>query len=164
MIEQQQNLENIVAGRWPEQWFLTPQVNEEYDRVRRISKTHVVKLPRNYLSLGILYKEFKIQELAYLAGLSVPKPEGIFEVKIRDRIFAKKRKGVVMEYVPGILLEDLKGTDIFFKAKNQRDMELEKAEMLGFTHFDAICYLNSIWNPEKQRIYLIDFESWGFRK
>ena len=179
----EKSINELVISRWPEQWVETPKVNPQYNRVRRISETHVVKFPeiceskdifqwyksseeRCLESLQEVCKEFETHLLAFNLGLSVPKPEGIFEVFLRENYRSVNIPGLVMEYIPGITVYELftsNHPDIF-NAELQRNEELEKFEKLGFYDWDADNDLNAIWNPEKRKIYLIDFQYCEVRK
>ncbi len=176
-IEGRKELSDLSCPPFSNPWYFTPKVNPKYNRVRRISDTHVVKLPGGFdepLSeetkkerLHDLYKELRVQTLAYNSGLAVPKPEGILEVSIRNFLwFRKNIQGLVMEYIPGLTLEELYKQDrtAFFEASRQRDTEVQKARNLGFTPEDHLCWLNTIWNPEKQKAYLIDLQLWSVRR
>jgi hypothetical protein len=176
------SLEEIVIGKWSEQWNVTPRVNPDYDRVRRISEKHVVKLPLAYsdnnvcdwveatekirlIYLQKLHREFQMQKRVFNLSLSVPKPEGIYEVTIRN---SKSCSGVIipgliMEYISGSTLRQLERRghyNVLAKADSQTRIEIERAQRLGFFSLDANIDSNIIWNPKKRIIYLIDFQDW----
>ncbi len=170
------SLDKIVQGRWPVEWPETPQVNRWYDNVRRISETHVVKVLRYVHSiygsdetqryavaaLKKLHDEYVLQKQAYDLGLSVPKPEGIFEVKTSSNPLLKP--GFVMEYIEGPVLAKLLDEgkkDISANVIKLMFDELDKAFRLGFIPEDYN-YSNVIWCPKKDKVYLIDLEQWRF--
>ncbi len=169
-----QSLEDIVQGRWPVQWKETPRVNESYDRVLRISETHVVKFPGQLIGWNMydallrdfcfrkLIKGFELQKIAYDLNLSVPKPEGIFEVEIRNPSF--NLPGFVMEYVPGEPLSEIlikKGSCAISDITTLMYAELDKAKALDFKPGDTN-FANAIWSSVQNKIYLIDLEGWEY--
>ncbi len=171
-------LDDLVPEFWSDQWYFTPKISSDYEQVRRISNTHVVKTvgvakdwrkendrwTRNFI-FGCR-EELETHTRVYNSGLSSPKPEGLFKVIIRAPL---KRgiiiPGFVMEYIPGQTLQDLyeHDEDVFFEAVKQRDAEIQKAKDMGFSFCgnDHLSLFNAIWNPEQQKTYLIDFALWN---
>jgi len=150
--------------------------------VYAISDEFVIKIPRVSLSYVIpkvddfflgqiveeLEAEFEIQRQLYEGGVSVPKPEGIF---LCDFYFLLQRwyAGLVMERIEGIngniaiqidqfgSFCDMRRAEI--KLRGMMRIELEKVRSLGFYPCDQGLH-NTIYNPEMDKLWLIDFEVW----
>lgn len=113
-----------------------------------------------------LQKEFEICKHLYENGVSVPKPEGVYRVSL-DFVPSAKRAlyGVllppvfVMEYVSGLVDEQ----DFSFKEKDKAidlmEKELDKASGPGYTSGD-VGFGNFIYQPEQEKVVLIDFGLW----
>jgi hypothetical protein len=136
--------------------------------VVRISKKHVARLSPDWdLVSNDKLREACLDRLEHLYGMykelhgfgvSVPEPEGIFDVKVR-RYFSEIVKPLVSlafvrEYIPGSMLSHVKKSDSLEVIKKWKD-ELTKARDLGFRTIDATIS-NVIWSPSKQKVYLID--------
>jgi len=172
--EHNNGIENLVFPSWDDQWFFTPKVNKYYSRVQRISKEHIVKLPRSWElkhkyteveGMKELTNELRSQQIAYDKVLCVPKPEGIFEVKIRSFTWLPyKSLGLVMEFVPGKNLSDLMWDEFgpFDEAEKKMETGMGKARNLVF-EFGDCDFKNAIWNEEKQKTYLIDLRYWRLK-
>lgn len=157
------------------QWFNTPKLRKDFD-VYRISDCHVAKLVKGHdfwrrydeetrkARINYLINECLLHNQAYQLGISVPKPEGLFKVKIITEDSRITAPAFVMEYVEGVNLFVLgESSDDFDSAMTRRDEELEKARDLGFIPQDFHCE-NTIWNPERKKLYLIDLAKWRTKK
>lgn len=166
---------------WPD---FAEATGEEYSfkkitfNVALITAKHVGKFPRFWhfdipndqreSALRKLKQEHDIVSEAYRAGICVPKPEGMFTVTIDKsavlkRIYAQtgeKLPTFVMQYIDGQKLSHIK--EISAEVNDLWENEIEKATKSGFTTFDAQDW-NAIFNPEQNKVYLIDLEYWGRR-
>lgn len=114
---------------------------------------------------GIIY-EFEIATRLYEGGVSVPRPHGIFMIKpFKEETwsklwFPKRFPGFVMEYIKGI--PDGKGLEDKTKRTvvELGDIEREKARKLGFEPSGQRIE-NTIWIPDKEKVYLVDFGEWN---
>lgn len=148
---------------------LTPQVGHGvWGRVFRVSNFHVAKVCKSHIGsletkVDWLTHQNDIAQKAYAKGISVPEPVGVFNVELR---LAKNKDqkivpGFIMEYINGRLLSDIDKKELK-KVKDLWYSEKEKALQSGFIIFDAYEH-NAIWCPERERVYLIDFEGWSYK-
>ncbi len=107
-------------------------------------------------SRRMLEKELKISKELYLSGISVPKPKGIFPIRFPLEV----KDGFVMEFIEGKTRFALDRNE-FKHVENLLKIELKKVKDLGFRPYDIYIMGNSIWSPEKDKLYLIDFASWS---
>ena len=130
----------------------------KYNLICMVGDSHVVKFKRFW---GIEFKpfsehEFQVAKALYNLGISIPKPEGVFEIehpKTRDIV-----PGFVMEYIPG--------KKVNINENNKIELlldEIKKVREYGFETID-VNIDNAIWCPERRKIYLIDFEGWELPK
>jgi len=144
-------------------------------RVYRISENYVAKFPRPFPHfdrcrerryVDALEKEFLIAKELYGAGISVPNPEGMFLTSLRKPLFgllpAREYPVFLMEYIKGVTLEETSCED-GRTLINLAELELEKTRELGFVANDTHLS-NTLWSPQRKRIYLIDFEHWKREK
>ncbi|MBW2978266.1 hypothetical protein KY331_05455 [Candidatus Woesearchaeota archaeon] len=132
--------------------------------VLRLSASHAAKLhlenPPSRMSLRSLEEECSIAKGLYDSGVSVPKPLGVFQVSVDlGSVSYRNHPAFVMEYVPGRTLNGL-SPETQETAKALRDAEIAKAREAGFVPGDYSWEGNTIWSPQRQRAYLIDFETW----
>ncbi len=113
-----------------------------------------------------LENEYNILRDAYQAGVSVPKPEGLFLVPKIKRGFVNhvlKRKlptpAILMQYIDGIPMNRL-GEKMWSEACELRYEERKRARQLGFDPADFIDR-NAIYCPSERRVYLVDVNEWG---
>lgn len=140
-------------------------------KVYKISEKHVAKIPKHSFRelelLGLAHEVQKYQQeplitqAMYEKGISVIKPEGIFQIPsgIESDGFA-----FVMEYINGKTLyeqQDILPGGKFREIKRLYVQELDKAGDLGFIAGDYGPH-NCLWLPEKEKLYLIDFYWWTF--
>lgn len=142
-----------------------------YSRVYKLTDDYVVKVMfddghrdrnRDY--------EYIIANELYEAGISVPKPVGLFDVKVvrahYGRIFMEEggfvlERGFVMDRVRDDKVECFdKGREL-----GQRlDRELTKCEELSFIPHDNCWYgrggHNVLYDKKQDKLYLIDFGLW----
>ncbi|MBI2145919.1 hypothetical protein HYU22_01090 [Candidatus Woesearchaeota archaeon] len=163
-----------------------PQLNGTW-HVRRVSSGLVAKLSRSWeffvdmdtdeeerrksneavrdsLLIG-LENEYSMLKAVYEAGVSVPKPEGVFLVPVpRDGIlnYLQGRKlltpGILMQYIAGIPMNKLRGKRLD-EAFRLRHEELRKCKIAGFDPLDTI-ERNAIYSPLENKVYLVDVENW----
>ena len=133
----------------------------------KISDEHAAKIAYPGNSFQPIAKEHDISKILYENGISVPKPEGIFDVKINNN----SHKAFVMQYVKGATMKELLESrrlqnelgldfdDVIDMQKQYCD-ELGKARNLGFCSGDA-SFINCLCSPKEKKAYLIDFAHWG---
>ncbi len=175
MSKKNPNLDWAISGEWGKQWYWTPRINPGYDRVRRISRKHAVKTFWGWSNwdtvqeneqmelMKELHKELETQRLFYDSGITVPKPEGIFGVTIRNFPYFESRRvpGFVMQYIPGVMVDQMFRTKFHSEVDQKHREEREKAMALGYVPGEAH---NAIWNPKERKVYLIDFRFWVRKK
>ncbi len=114
--------------------------------------------------------EAKIAEELFNAGIWVPEPHGVINLE-QPRNESWSRLETTRSF-PAFIMDYIQGVKDPSKIEPKSDegkyvqllidKELEKAKKLGFrTHNTG--YHNTLWVPEKERIYLIDFSSWKKR-
>lgn len=104
--------------------------------------------------------EYEITRLAHAAGISVPRPEGVFCLNVSgSQVSYRDVPAFVMQYIDGIRLSDCWDDDDK-RARQLRDEELMKAESLGFKSGDFRNPANSIYCPKEDKIVLIDLAKW----
>ena len=153
-------------NRFPQEAeVFTPLIGKgQFASVYAITDNHVAKV-YNWPYLGDnlrdMQEEYENTREAWRAGISVPKPEGVFEVDIRwwktaFGLFFPKRKAFVMEWIHGVRADD-KGLDKGHgkRARELFHKEVEKCESLGFFSGDFRLN-NAIYVPYEKKIYLID--------
>lgn len=161
----------------------TPYIPDRKDMLL-ISDEHMAKIlphwelwdenhPCPYLELFIerKQKEYEMLLRAYDAGLSVPKPQGVFNLEIRDIVKSFKTiiepaivPGLVMEYISGRYIDKIVSENEQKEANRQLNTQVKKAEELGFLPVNHYTFLNSIWVSKEKRLYLIDISDWRFEK
>jgi len=131
-----------------------------YGEVYRISDTHVAKVEK-FHDINSLEEEFDIAKELYEKGISVPKPEGIFPVGMSKT----KMQGFVMEYIYGKTFDEVyqRDEELFYQVKKLREKEINKVKDLGFYPKDFLNNKNNIWQPDEEKVYLIDFGRWERR-
>jgi hypothetical protein len=113
-------------------------------------------------------REYEISKTLYDAGISVPKPEGVFMIappKNEDWGlfgFPKRFPAFVCQYIDGGI-----PTAKYLKPEEQRLIdklvgeERRKVRKLGLNVEDGDGWENTLWVPQEQKIYLIDFSRWS---
>ena len=127
-----------------------------HGEVYRISDRHVAKIDYHEFSLGTLEKELEISRELFNGGISVPRPEGIFSVKISK--YFSLINGFVMEYIRGKEGDKVRNK-YMDHVTGLINIEIEKVIKLGFCPLDFGLH-NSIYVPKEDRVYLIDFAFW----
>ena len=137
---------------------------EAIDKNRRISTkdrdTSVFLLGNGLVAKGYEYSEEAVDEysfgvLAYNNGISVPKMHALEHNKI-----GKYNSFVIMDYIPGKSLEDIRGAQ-FRRALELQVVELEKVFKLGISPADSIRYDCAIYNPALDKIVIVDLALWS---
>lgn len=111
----------------------------------------------------ILVREYEIAKKLYKAGISVPKPYGVYFLKGMALpgcgFIVQSRIGFVMDIITGI-----RGDRVEDNLKSRVDelilQELRKVESARFNHVD-VKPSNSLYDPRNDKIYLIDFDGWS---
>ena len=71
---------------------------------------------------------------------------------------------IMQEINPKIYLSKIENEEEKIKAEDQYWEQIRFVEKLGFFIWDASPDgTNVLWQPLEQKLYLIDFEEWGFR-
>ena len=147
--------------------------NNGSSEVYRINKIFATKTYIRKEDLYLLEHEFKITRILHSEGISVPKPFGIFNLSLNGN--KKLSSYFIMEYLEGITFyfieNSLKIEPEIKRRFRERKSELEglmsselkKAEGLGFVTRDCGEF-NTIWDWKRNKVYLIDFETWEFTK
>src|SRR3989338_4649611 len=111
-----------------------------------------------------LENEYLMLKAVYDAGVSVPKPEGIFFVPVLRRgklNYLRKRKflapGILMQYIEGIPLNRLRGKRLS-EVADLHHKEVRKCKIAGFDPRDTLDR-NAIYNPLENKVYLVDVEN-----
>jgi hypothetical protein len=119
----------------------------------------IIKIPKlSYC--GDIEEEFEMHKQLFNEGIRVAKPYDLVELlnTVNDVRLRQKSIGLLMQFIPGPLIQDLP-YELRVKAAKEYEKELKKCEKLGFEIFDP-GYHNGIYNP-KNGVYLTDFERWG---
>ena len=161
-----------------EQWVSHPLAKGGNGIVFPISRTHVAKIPlEGSDSCEFLDDEYQTHRELYEAGLQVPKPEGIFDIRLEGRIarfFGREnlKRGIVSQRLCGIhpfgndlgeRLHRLKGSEyngvqIQQIAMGQYHDQINRARELGFRPKDVL--FNCLMDLNETKLYLIDFARW----
>jgi hypothetical protein len=128
----------------------------DYNSVLALSQRHVAKVPLE--PSYDLEGEYKMHCELYQAGVSVPKPLGIFRF-FPFNYWGEFGIGLVMQRLQGVNGTKTRGKTRV-KVERQLEKELEICEELGFKPFDEGLH-NCIWNPKEQELHLIDFVGWN---
>jgi RIO-like serine/threonine protein kinase len=139
-----------------------------HGHVYQVLDDYAVKIYNERVSSKkIAIKEFNIMKDLYENGAQIPKPEGVYEFSEEKRLFLKRRTlpGVVMQNIKDakrldIVLRDPK-LEKQLKDRLRRDMgsEVLRCQDLGYNTWD-VGPINTLWSPNEDKIYLIDFTSW----
>ncbi len=100
-----------------------------------------------------LQHEFELGSLLSKEGISVPRMYGLASLLLPEH----SRPALVMEYVPGVKVDDMK--EMRAHAISLLIQEREKAYALGFFGTD-LRRANGIYVPELDKVVLVDFISW----
>ena len=129
-----------------------------HGEIYALSRRHIAKVYRDPAKLE---REREVSGILYSEGISVPKPEGVFRVRINP---FRTTEAFVMEYVHGIIGEKIadkrRYKSIRPRVEQLMRSEVEKCEDLGFICQDADRLDNSIYKPKEDSIVLVDFCNW----
>ena len=130
----------------------------KYNLIYMVGDNHVVKFKRFG---GMEFKpfsehEYQIASALYSLGISVPKPEGVYEIE--HPITKKPASGFLMEYIPETRLIIGGNCESALWVR-----EIKKVRQEEFYALDSSPE-NSIWCPPRNKVYLIDFEGWELPK
>ncbi|MDP4039214.1 MAG: hypothetical protein Q8P57_01380 [Candidatus Pacearchaeota archaeon] len=113
--------------------------------------------------------EYEICKKLYENGVSVPKPYGVFMLKNpsdeewTELWFPRRFPAFVMEYINGSVPHPkYLRPELHKRVDELVATERDKIEGLGIRPSDAMGWENTLWVPEKEQIYLIDFSRWQF--
>ncbi|MEK6936379.1 MAG: hypothetical protein AABW67_06335 [Nanoarchaeota archaeon] len=134
--------------------------------VYRISENHVAKIDEDVTFIDSLKHQYDICKKLYEKSISVPKPEGVFQIQIKGIPIP----AFIMQFIEGFNIKKIKDSpDLMKQLKLSADdvnricylhtAEVIKAERLGFHPTDG-GYNNGIWSPSENKNYLIDFSYW----
>lgn len=138
-----------------------------YGSVYQLNKKHVGKFlffPETMNSQK-LQMENEVCKIAYENGISVPKPEGVFNV------MRPKSNNLcptfIMEYIKGKTFGELQNiggnSKLCKKIFDLAKKEINKAGEIGLKSPEWYTGGNIIWSPE-EKVYLIDFGLWEITK
>ncbi len=103
--------------------------------------------------------EYNVAKFLYENGVSVPRPIGIFDLKIphkeRVSLLFRRFPAFVMEYIPESRCFMDSQEQIFVKGLIQT--EVKKAADLGVFLSDIQGHHNTLYVRERQKVYLVDF-------
>jgi hypothetical protein len=106
-----------------------------------------------------LRREYERLKELYDAQISVPKPEGVFDIVTEgyvQRLFGYlERPGLVMERIHGVDASKVKG-DSKEIVRDLYQQEMEKIRQLGFRPEGGLH--NAIYDPKKGKIFIVDFD------
>lgn len=149
-------IKGLIEGNQP----LTEIVDSgSCSEVYKLTDDYVVKIGRS------VNHEYLIAKGLYNADVSVPKPIGVFDVKVNPSKNYKggiKAKGFVMEFVH----DDKENLEISKRCEIEQRFvqELKKCRKLGFVPSDIEWYglsrHNVLYDKKQDKLYLIDFELW----
>ncbi len=130
----------------------------KYNLIHMVGEGHVVKFKRfgGMEWLPFSEKEYRVAKALYELGISVPKPEGVYEIE--HPITKKPASAFLMEYIPGKRLIIGGNYESELWAREAKKVRREGFDVLDLTPE------NSIWCPSRKKIYLIDFEGWELPK
>jgi len=133
------------------------------DKVAKFEWAGGLGVPGGFFAVSPIGKriqnESEVCKFLYENGVSVPKPYGIFRIKQpRGEMWSaigvpRRFPAFVMEYL------DAGGP----RPENISELvekERQKAITLGFKLHDAGYSDNTLWVPNRQKVYLIDFSKW----
>lgn len=143
----------------------------------RVSGGHVAKFGNmrvydDNFFYNYLLHEREVMRTLYESGISVPKPEGIFRIQIKipgKKVWKVQIKkdlvlddlGLVMEYIPGVPINLIDDYEMLQRARELMFAEYDRAGDVtdGCDLFGADDR-NAIYQPEKDKVVLIDFLDW----
>ncbi len=113
------------------------------------------------IGLELAQHEYHVADSLYRSGISVPRPEGVFEVSSLWR--RQTYPAFVMERICGaVRMDKLSNQDrsgVYDFARQLREEEAEKASRLGFIVADATDR-NCFYLPQDKKVILYDFLFW----
>jgi len=140
------------------------------NRVISVAEGLVGKMPNGYPYNGI-WSEWRIENLEYEeemlkrlseAGVNVPRPEGVYRIGIPIYTGEVKEAPIlIMERIPGQSIINIKDAVLRAHAVNLMKQQEELARSASIRLPDAKIR-NAIYNPDEDKVYLIDFESLSF--
>lgn len=137
------------------------EIGEGYDGlVYRISENKCAKVLR-INAKHTLEHEFNMSTFLFENKISVPKPYGILKMSFPHYI-ELITEVFILEYISGGNLCKYNGKE-YLKLLERAKLEYENVKKLGVITGDCKCK-NVLFSPKKNKIYLIDFQSWKFSK
>ena len=154
--------------------YLVKQLREAYNLNRKVARgvylvnDNVVAKSRepDRKEEEFMFSEYHTGQFLYDNGVSVPKMFGVVQP---DFITAPFRRAaldkffLLMERVPGMHIRQL-DDDLLEEATEKFRAEIIKVLELGIYPSDTPNSNNVIFDPQKRRAYLIDFEGWDERR
>jgi hypothetical protein len=142
--------------------FVPKFINEGGDGiVFRISPEHAAKMAYPHDDFQPIAEEYETSKIFYEKGISVPKPEGIFDVIIDN----KSEKSFVMQYIEGATLAELFFYKKLKKILGSRIDDSMNLEKLGFS-LDDLVDLKKQYNNEINKVRNLKFKplfGWNFK-
>lgn len=123
---------------------------------------YVGKTKRN-LAIKRLSGELDILKVLYEGNVAVPKPFGVYDVDFNlDESDNPIRPALVMEFFNGVRAGSTYNPRLSDRIQKRARIELEKARKLGICEgSDWNNGNNVLYNPESDRICLVDFGLWS---
>lgn len=107
-----------------------------------------------------LIDEYQVAVELYSAGISVPRPEGVFALTLPIYHCVP---ALVMEHVKGKTYQQLSYSEQA-TARQLHAQELDKVRELCFVPDDQYPRKNCLYRLEENKVILFDFGTWGKRK
>ncbi|MBS3169841.1 serine/threonine protein kinase [Candidatus Woesearchaeota archaeon] len=108
----------------------------------------------------LLNDEYQVVVELYSAGISVPRPEGVFALTLPIYHCVP---ALVMEHVKGKNYEQLSASEQA-TARQLHALELDKVWELGFVPDDQKPSKNCLYRLEEKRVIMFDFGQWDRRQ
>jgi len=108
-----------------------------------------------------LGNELYMGEKAKEYGLNVPEMYGVF--LLNEKNSKKEFPGLVTEYLDGVGVDKMTKGGKNKNIENKWKYEVDKAKEF-FEERDFTDKVNAIYVPKKDKVYLVDFMDWKFKK
>lgn len=134
---------------------------------RRVAKViHDPETLKQESPLELLQRELYVGRALYDAGISVPKPLGLFKLNIPAEGGERQELGLVMQQVKGRPLWDFRtkaelSQREFNRKWSEASEQYRKALNLGLGSPEDYGPHNVLWDEVHDKPYLIDFSSWN---
>ncbi len=131
--------------------------------VKEVSSKQVFKLFCTYKEpWNSMFRDYTIHHQLFMRGHPVPYPFGFFKIKTNsqsENLSDKYKPGILMQKIKGVGYDDLKQEDYPY-FNNLYEKSIEGCKKDGFLPKDVSRSHNTLFVPEKKKLYLIDFMQW----